>query len=108
MSPAVPRPPVPGSLDVFDDVWACVEVSGADGGSGANGLDCASARAGTARTRSASTRVTRATTDGRLIISEQSLQPDGVADGEALPVVVVVGEDLAAAAEVGDALGPLG
>src|SRR4051794_11338599 len=108
MSPAVPRPPVPVSLDdVLDEVWTCVEVSGAGGGSGANGLACASARAGTARDRSASTTVTRATTDRRLIISEHSLQPDGVADGEALPVVVVVGEDLAAAAQLGDALRPL-
>src|SRR3954454_23371463 len=108
MSPAVPRPPVPLSdVVVLDGAGACVEGSGAGWGSGANGLGCGSARAGAVSARSAITTVTRATTARRLIISEQSLQFHGVLDGEALPVVVVVGEDLAAAAQLGDALGPL-
>src|SRR4051812_1748016 len=100
MSPPVPRPPVPLSFDdVLDVVGTCVEGSGAGWGSGVNGLACASARAGAASARSARSTVRRATTGGRLIICEQSLQPDRVAHGEALPVVVVVREDVAVAAQ---------
>src|SRR4051812_46646033 len=108
MSPIVPRPPL--SVDVVvvgGGACACVEVSGAGWGSGANGVPCASARAGAASARSASSRVTRATTPGNLAIGEATLQSDRVAHGEALPVVVEVREDLAVLRELADAQRPL-
>src|SRR5438093_5454298 len=107
MSPTVPRPPPLSLWFVFGAVgtWTVV-VSGGAWGSGANGLLCASATGGAARTRIASARTTRTSMPVSLAI-EQAFEPQGVAGGEALPVVVEVAEDLAAGGDLAQARRPL-
>src|SRR2546423_5822227 len=106
MSPTVPRPP-PLSVDVVivGWGWTCVEVSGAAGGSGWNGLCWARARAGAASARSASSSAVRATTDGNL--ANAALHAERVAHREAFPVVVEVGEDVALGRELAQPRRPL-
>src|SRR4051794_15289686 len=88
--------------------WTVWVSSGADCGSGANGLLCANAAAGAERASAARQAAIRPSiVAGNLASFEQALQPDGVARREALPVVVEVHERVAAVGERRDARRPL-